>query len=546
MHAPLRILSLISAVLVLSCAETTQPPVGDKCGPDTEPCDAPPYADTEWTTIHATSRNNDYVETAIETSYEEKWSVLDGVSTLMGPSIGPEGNLYISTPALKGTSALYALNSEGKILWQSEPWNDGTGLDSCAGYNTPIVDTEGDVYLSDCNQLWSFTPSGTLRWVVDLPEPPEGAAWQTIDAAPLNSFVTSFFSKDGSVGGITVWGDVVLVSRNTGRPVAPVVKMPGSVAVSDEDLPTGIGISPPPGVWGPDFIDQDMVSPIWYIFDGVTPGANTPAVDPVSGRIFNTGFSVDVTPEGEPFGALYGFDFTPGAPGQLGTIEVGLTFKMGPGSGSSPGLTQDGSTVYVSDGEGILHSVNAVTGEENWSASTGGQAASPSVGPDGTVYLLGGKAGSSYKPNGELAWVANLDELAADLIPPVAPDAELGDPTTFNNAIPTITDSGILTTVAVGYGFTLGQSTVLPVMQIVILLDEDTGEPVEGHDFLEIRDSVDGFVFPSLEGTIYVNNGSLMSTAVRPAIGIFEDDIPEGVTILPPVGGLQAFAPVPE
>lgn len=546
MYAPLRILSLIFVVLAMGCSSATGGPAPSKCGPDTEPCDAPPYADSPWTTIHATSRNNDYVETTVAKRYEEKWTVLEGVSTVMGPSIGPEGNLYISTPSLKGTSALYALNSDGEILWQSEPWEDGTDLDSCAGYQTPIIDTEGDVYVSDCNQLWSFTPSGTLRWVVDLPEPPEGAAWQTIDAAPLNSFVTAFFSKDGSVGGITVWGDIVLVSRNDGSPVAPVTKMPGSVAVSDEDLPLGIGISPPPTLWVPDFMDQQMVSPIWYIFDGLTPGANTPAVDPVSGRIFNTGFSVDVTPEGEPFGALYGFDFTPGAPGELGEIEVALTFKMGPGSGSSPGLTADGSTVYVSDGEGILYAVDAMNGDENWSIETGGQAASPSVGPDGTVYLLGGTAGSAVTPEGESKWVADLDELASTLIPALAPDSPLTGPTTFNNAIPTITDSGILTTVAVGYQFNLGGRTaVLPVMEIVILLDADTGEPVEGHDFFSIADTVDGFVIPSLDGTIYANNGSLTSSAVIPATAIYEDDIPDGVTIMLPVGGLQAFSPVP-
>jgi len=547
MYAPLRILSLIFVVLAFGCSSTSGSPPASKCGPDTEVCTAPPYADTEWTTIHATSRNNDYVETTVATSYEEKWKVLDGISTVMGPSIGPEGNLYISTPSLKGTSALYAFNSSGDTLWQSDPWNGPTDLDSCAGYQTPIIDTEGDVYVSDCNQLWSFTPSGTVRWAVDLPDPPEGAAWQTIEAAPLNSFVTAFFSKDGSVGGVTVWGDIVLVSRNTGEPVAPVTKMPGSVAVSDEDLPLGIGISPPPGLWGPDFMDQEMVSPIWYIFDGVTPGANTPAVHPVTGRIYNTGFSEEVDDEtGETLGALYGFDFTPGAPGELGTIELGLDFVMGPGSGSSPGVTADGSTVYVSDGEGILYAVDAATGEENWSLPTGGQAASPSVGPDGTVYLLGGTAGSAVTPEGDPKWVANLDALAATLIPPLAPDSDLIGPTTFNNAIPTITDSGILTTVSVGYQFNLGGRTaVLPVMQIVVLLDADTGEPVEGYDFFAIGDTVDGFVIPSLEGTIYVNQGSLTSSAVRPAIAIFEDEIPEGVTIMPPVGGLQAFSPVP-
>ena len=542
MSALLRTASILLVPLIAACSTTASegPPSG-KCGPDTEPCAAPPYADSEWTTIHATSRNNDYVETTIAQRYEPKWKVLEGAATVMGPSIGPEGNLYISTPSLKGTSALYAFDSEGNTLWESEPWNGPTDLDSCAGYQTPIVDTEGDVYVGDCNQLWSFSADGTLRWVVDLPEPPEGAAWQTIDAAPVNSFVTAFFSKDGSVGGITIWGDIFLASRTDGSLVAPVTKMPGSVAVSDDDLPQGLGIGPPPGLWEPDFMDQDMISPIWYIFDGVTPGANTPAVEPNTGRIFATGFSEALD---DDLGALYGFDFTPGSPGELGTIEVAVNFVMGPGSGSSPGITADGSTVYVSDGEGMLYSVNAATGEENWSTQTGGQPASPSVGPDGKIYLLGGNAGSAYNPNGTEAWVANLDDLAEALLPPLDPSATtLTGPTTFNNAIPTITDSGILTTVTVGYEFDLGRQAPVPIMQIVVLLDPDTGEPVEGHFPLEADDTVDGFVIPSLEGTIYVNQGALASSIVSSISSLFEDELPEGVTVMTPIGGLQAYAP---
>ena len=543
MSALLRTISILSVVLVAACSNTAgeAAPTG-KCGPDTTPCTAPPYADSEWTSIHATSRNNDYVETTIAQRYEKKWKVLEGVATVMGPSIGPEGNLYISAPSLKGTSALYAFNSDGDELWKSEPWNGPEDLDSCAGYQTPIIDTEGDVYVGDCNQLWSFTADGTLRWAVDLPDPPAGAAWQTIDAAPVNSFVTGFFSKDGSVGGITIWGDIVLVSRTDGSSVAPAMKMPGSVSVSDDELPEGLGIEPPPGLWQPDFMDQDMISPIWYVFDGVTPGANTPAVEPNSGRIFATGFSEALD---DDLGALYGFDFEPGEPGELGTIEVGLTFVMGPGSGSSPGITADGSTVYVSDGEGMLYSVDAKTGEENWSTQTGGQPASPSVGPDGKIYLLGGNAGSSYNPDGSEAWVANLDAIAETLVPPLDPDSILTGPTTFNNAIPTITDSGILTTVTVGYEFFLGRQAPVPVMQIVILLDADTGEPVEGHEFFEVDDTVDGFVIPSLEGTIYVNQGALASSTISTVSMLFEGDLPDGVTVMQPIGGLQAYTPAP-
>jgi len=507
----------------------------------------PPYADTEWTTIHATSRNNDYVPTTLAKRYENKWRVLDGSATVMGPSIGPEGNLYVTTASPKGTPALHALDSDGNFLWQSDPWNGPADLDSCAGYQTPVIDDQGDVYLSDCNQLWSFSSDGTLRWKVDLPDPPPGAAWQDLEASPVNSFVTAMFTNDGSVGGVTIWGDIVLVSRADGTPVAPVVKMPGSVAVSDDELPsdpTSGGI--PPGLWPPDLMDQEMISPIWYVFEGVTPGANTPAVEPTTGRIYATGFS---EPLDDDLGALYGFDFTPGSDGALGTIEVVVNFVMGPGSGSSPALSPDGSVVYVSDGEGVLYAVDARTGTENWRVQTDGQAASPSVAPDGKIHLLGGKAGSAYNSDGTLAWVADLDDLAASLVPPLDPGSTLTGPSTFNNAIPTITDTGIVTSVTVGYlNEAFGRLVPLPVMQIVVVLDADTGKVIEGYEPFEVDDTIDGFVIPSFEGTVYANNGALASSIISFSAPLFGWDalLPDGVSLMEPVGGLQAFTPVQE
>jgi outer membrane protein assembly factor BamB len=293
-------------------------------------------------------------------------------------------------------------------------------------------------------------------------------------------------------------------------------------------------------------MDQQMISPIWFIFEGFTPGANTPAVEPTTGRIYNTGFS---EPLDDDLGALYGFDFTPGVDGALGTIAVAINFEMGPGSGSSPALSPDGSVVYVSDGEGILYAVDAMTGEKNWEVPTGGQAASPSVAPDGKIHLLGGKAGSAISPDGRVAWVANLDDFAATLVPPLDPDSTLEGPSTFNNAIPTVTDTGIVTSVTVGYLTRLGERVVpIPVAQVVVMLDAETGELIEDYVPFEIDDSIDGFVIPSFEGTVYVNNGALSSSVISTTAPLlrWDEQLPEGVSIMEPLGGLQAFSPVQE
>lgn len=535
-------LALFSLLVSSACSTLSGASRKTKCGPDTQSCAVPPYAESGWTTVHASSRNDDYVPIELPQQYELSWTVLEGFATLMGPIIGPEGNLYVTTPSSPGTSTLHAFDADGSTLWESEPWEGPADLDSCAGYQTPVVDEEGDLYLSDCNQIWSFSSAGEVRWVVNLPEPPEGAAWQNIRAAPVNSFVTAFLSKDGAIGGITIWGDIVLVSRTDGSTVASATAMPGSVAVADDDLPKGLGVEPPPGVWAGGFMDPDMIPIVWYVFNGVPPSANTPAVQPDTGRIFATGFS---EPLDDDLGALYGFDFTPGKNGELGRVAVAIEFIMGPGSGSSPGISPDGSVVYVSDGEGVLYAVDAETGDANWSLPTGGQPASPSVGADGKIYLLGGRAGFAFHPDGTEAWTANLDDLAEQLVPALDRGSDLEGPSTFNNAVPTITDSGILTSVTVGYLTSLGEQSLapLPVSQVVVLLDAQTGKRIETFAPLRPDDTIEGFVVPSLNGAIYVNQGALVSSTVAALASMFEPLLPDGVTLMSPIGGLQAFTP---
>jgi hypothetical protein len=225
---------------------------------------------------------------------------------------------------------------------------------------------------------------------------------------------------------------------------------------------------------------------------------------------------------------------------------VGLEFTMGPGSGSSPGISPDGSAVYVVDGNGVLFAVDAESGMAKWSLATNGQPASPSVGADGKIYLLGGRAGLAINADGTRAWKANLDDLARQMVPALGPDSGLEGPSTFNNAIPTITESGILTSVTVGYLTSLGTQTLapVPVQQIVVLLDPRTGERIETFDPLRPRDTVEGFVVPSLEGTIYVNQGALVSSTMTALASVFQPQLPSGVSLMAPVGGLQAFTPI--
>ena len=68
---------------------------------------------------------------------------------------------------------------------------------------------------------------------------------------------------------------------------------------------------------------------------------------------------------------------------------------MGPGSGTSPAISPDGSQVYAADGNGTLTAFDASTGEVRWHAADIESTALPSVGlmalsirVSATIYTL--------------------------------------------------------------------------------------------------------------------------------------------------------------
>jgi len=503
-------------------------------------CSAPvpkgPYADTGWVTLHANPANTKYVQVAPAQQYRTRWHVLQNASALTAPVIGPEGNIYQTTGLGPGHSNLHAYDVSGRLLWQTPPWKAAGDFDSCAIIESPIVDAGGDIYVSDCNQLWAFHADGRVKWVISLPPSPAGMPYQEPGRlVPFNPFVTAVFTKEGAVLGVTVWGQVLVVSRDDGHSLAPILILPGVPASPTVDPPR------PATLWSDEQVDPALREPLWQlIFGGTIVSANTPAVAK-DGAIF-----VIATSANSAMGALYKLTFTP-----ANGLRIQWASFLGPGSGSSPNVTPDGKLVYVSDNAGTTYAVATDDGKIRWSVHSGSEAASSTVGPDGRVYMADQQgAFRAYDSSGVHLWTSDLNGLAASLLPTI-PEAvmgrPLGPPVSGANGLATITDNGLLVPVTFGYRIPPGvfgsRPTTLVVKASIAVLDPKTGK--FRRLLADISSTSEGLTVLNKKnrlllqtyGCVYPSSMADLAKLVGPVLAA------HGQHLVPASCGLEAFEP---
>ncbi len=491
---------------------------------------SPPHARTGWTTLHADAGNRKYVATRTARSYVRSWHALEGAATLWAPTIGLDGRLFQTTGLGPGHSNLHAFDQSGRLLWEAPPWNEPSDLDACALTSSPVVDRAGDIFLGDCNQLWSFTSGGAVRWVIDLPGASPDAPWQEATRhAKFNPIVTPVLTGEGHVLGVTAFGQVVVADRATGRLVAPILELPGAQAARATDPPLS-----PTTFQGPDgpTLDPELADPIWQlIFGGVLESANTPSVEPKTGRVFVVGTSP--TPDQ---GALYALSL------RDGEMHIDFQTPVGPGSGSSPSLSPDGRQVYVSDQTGVLYAIDTRSGRILWQTGPGySESGSPSVGPNGRVYLLQrGKAAVAFGPDGTKLWEADLGALAAAELP-VNPT--LGPPEWVGDGLITVTDDALLVPIHLGYFYsTAGREVRMPVREVLVALDPATGRLLR--KLVEESDTSEGLtVVDPRSGMLFAIHGTIFATATAPLADLVGPLLGDGLHLLRAHGGLEAFAP---
>ncbi|KAA0024380.1 outer membrane protein assembly factor BamB family protein [Antrihabitans cavernicola] len=301
-----------------------------------------------WPGMHSDGHNSDTSTVTGSRDLSMAWSRPIGSPVATYATIAASGQLFVTTKSNGGCNLFSFQMDNGRKRFCAV-------LGPGAAASTPIVDGATNIYVGDDGGMNSFNEHGQLRWRTQLVGTP----------------ISAQFTGDGNVLSVSQLGEVDVFSRQTGdRIVPPFSLMPPPDYLADPNLPVapdGQGLN--------------------ECFAGTAgcPVANTPAIDPATGKFFIT-----VWRTGAATASLVGLTYTRG---DNPTITQNWSSDILPGgSASSPSLSHDGKTVYVTDNQGHLLAVDAASGKTKWSYDLGfTPLGSSSVSADGLIIPSGGK-----------------------------------------------------------------------------------------------------------------------------------------------------------
>lgn len=466
----------------------------------------PWYGQTAWPTDHHDPRNTDFSPYVVPTRMQLAWQQLQrqflipGAATVFASTEGVDGELFMTNARGFFFRHLHAFDAKtGEITIQTDPWEGNkNALDNAAIAGTPTHDADGNYYVPDADQFWSWDKDGNLRWVTDL---------VALGLPEKRPFLNPIITQEGYVGGVTIDADVAFFNPDDGTLAAPIFQLPG-------------GNGPACNLawlllWVGGEVSLDVKELVYCVFFGLDVEiANTAALSPRTNRLFIGG--AGPTPE---IGAMYGIDLVDDGQGGK-EWQIAWESPIGAGSGASPTISPDGNLVYVTDGDNTLWAFNTADGSVNWSNFGGESAASPSIDDRGNLFASAGAALISLDgADGSQRFSVNYDEVA-DLFLPAQPPIPFiipnGNPVARIASVINVSPGKVSVPLSLGYELTaaeavLGRPIPLPHANAIIHVDPDTGQIIPGSITL-VPDGVEGALTPVASGRMGVDQAVIFSS----------------------------------
>lgn len=481
-------------------------------------------------TMHAGPNNTDNVWVATAPRLELDWVAETSFYVPEGPTFDNEGNLYFSPLFPQVDVSLVSLDAEtGERNWEIPANGSDAGSGAILILNDPGNSGQQIVYHATYTEAMAIKPDGTILWQTGtgLTLPPVVPGERT----PTHSFGFNYHPRTDSLIGVTLGGDVFAFNRVTGKSVAPIMKIPGAPAISQEialpqfvvdasnDLTDAVFGTTPSGLSFYSVI-------VDVIFGGGSNVTNYFAIDPNTSVVYVAATAPDEddgTVDGvSELGAIYALDLIDDGSGAL-ELRVLHSASFEGGTGSTPSVSEDGQRIYVSDNVG---NVIAYDDELNeiWRFDLGSPvAASIAVSPDNAeLYAVTQEDVFKLIDEGEnasLEWMATLEAFEDD------PEIEV----VFQALTPSITANGIA--VSVGGGKLLaGRGIMLRVG--VGILDRVTGEL---RSFTEGREESIAVTSIGPDGGIYTASSPVRRVSGKALYPALTENI---------IGGISRYKPV--
>lgn len=474
-------------------------PVAEQDSPE-EAAQASGRIEAHWPLRHGDPENTDYLPVPGAAHLEPAW--FHGPDMPIGTYVAVAGEFVVfhtyNDP--KAVSAdghqchLWVLDRRtGEVAWCTAEVRQTV--------TSAAIDRQGRIFISDGEALHAFSLDGERLWRTEV-----AGETSSVTLMPGGALLVADYA-----------GVLNAHDPDTGAPLAAPYQLPAQANPVGEFANVNA-----PGMLktGVDAGYLDTLIQNYFGYGLVIQ--DMPAVSSRTGRIFIASNSED----GET-GALWAVDFS---------AEDGFSpacrASIGVGSDTSPAISQDGRTVYVA-AAGLLHAISADDCREIWRVERPGfAAASPSVSPDGMVYLLSGGGLSAFRDTGETAepvWTYRLDDDAA----------ELG----FANGI---FDSAILLSedyadVTVSFGIQQ-PGYIIPFAHSLYVIDRRTGARVSRAALGEESDSPPSM---SRDGWVYVPTKALARghSHSMHMLGGSPEGL-SGLALREPMTGVYAFRPV--